>query len=69
MKKELVNIFTGYQLSGGVDSEGELHLWGKKENMVIPEKHRRGNEYGISNQLTCILKKDATIGCFGKALA
>ena len=37
-KKEIVSLVTGQHLSGGVDTQGELHLWGKKEYSVVPEK-------------------------------
>jgi len=30
-KKEIVWLGVGNEMTAGVDSEGELHLWGKKE--------------------------------------
>ena len=38
LKKEIVSLVTGNKLSGGVDTEGELHLWGKSEYAVFSEK-------------------------------
>ena len=42
--KEIKSIVLGYQLSGGIDAEGELHLWGLKEYSVIPDKYKFGNQ-------------------------
>ena len=65
VKKEIVKLVTGQQNSGGVDTDGELHLWGRKEYAVVPEKFRFGNEYAISNEIMCVMSKDKSIGCFG----
>ena len=37
VRKEIVSVTTGHFVSGGVNREGELHLWGRKENVVIPD--------------------------------
>ena len=38
VKIVIVSLVTGQMLSGGVDTEGELHLWGRNEHAVVPEK-------------------------------
>ena len=38
VKIVIVSIVTGHMVSGGVDTEGELHLWGRNEHAVVPEK-------------------------------
>ena len=37
-RTEIVTLGCGNDMSAGVDREGELHMWGKKEYMAIPEK-------------------------------
>ena len=37
-KKEMIRISAGNVMSGGVDHEGNLHIWGKREYIVIPDK-------------------------------
>ena len=51
-----------------MDTEGELHVWGKKEYVDIPGKYKFGVEGVVSNEMTCVLRKDRTIGCFGKVI-
>lgn len=54
--KEIKSLVTGNKVSGGVDQEGELHLWGFDEYTVVPEKYKFGNEVGVSNDLTCVIR-------------
>ena len=38
VQKEIVDVQVGNYMSVGVDSNRELHMWGKKEYTNIPDK-------------------------------